>query len=508
MFTHRNSFVIAAALAVASLLATNAAQAQTPTAFTYQGELSSDGTPLTGQADLRAQLFTAATGGSPLGTAIDLPNTTVTNGLFTALLDFGNAFDAGQPRWVEISVRSPSGTGSFTTLTPRQPLTPAPLAQGLAGIPTARGGVETLDQAQESGTSSFNFDPGWQSWTAAFTGDLNRAELRLNSNIPRSFTVRVHRGLGTAGPVLGEGSTSVSAGERLKSIPLPNIPVEAGSVYTLEFTAQFVGVEFSSAQIPGASGFASPGGASNFWFRTFVTTPSFIDATASGVPWSGITGVPANVTASPWSAAASGIAYNAANVGIGTVAPLARLHISTGSLASSEWQTLFTNTANSTFRGGMRLADSGFFEVTNNAAIASPNFARLASTGAWSAVSDARLKTDITTADGNLAAALKLRPVNFRWLSDGTEDFGLIAQEVRAVLPRLVIGDESKDSLTLSYSQLSVVAIGAIQEQQAQRNADRAEIDRLARENADLKARLAAIEAALKQMDNDANEAK
>ncbi len=503
MFTHRNSFIIVAAFALASLLATNAAQAQTPTAFTYQGELSSDGTPLTGQADLRAQLFTAATGGSPVGAAIDLPNTTVTNGLFTALLDFANAFDAGQPRWVEISVRSPAGDGSFITLAPRQAITPAPFAHGLAGIATTRSGPESLDQAQDQGSSSYNLNPGWQSWTAAITGSLSRVELRLNSSTPRAYTVRVHRGLGTAGPVLGEGSTSVQPGERLKSIPLPNIPVEAGSVYTLEFTAQFVGVELSSAQIPGASGFASPGGASNFWFRTFVTTPSFIDATASGVPWSGITGVPANVTASPWSATASGIAYNAANVGIGTVAPLARLHISTGSLASSEWQTLFTNTANSTFRGGMRLGDSGFFDVTNNAANPSPNFARLASTGAWSAVSDARLKTDITTADGNLAAALKLRPVNFRWLSDGTEDFGLIAQEVRAVLPRLVIGDESKDSLTLSYSQLSVVAIGAIQEQQAQRNADRAEIDRLARENADLKARLAAIEAALKQMDND-----
>jgi len=150
---------------------------------------------------------------------------------------------------------------------------------------------------------------------------------------------------------------------------------------------------------------------------------------------------------------------------------------------------LFTNSANSTFRGGMRLADNGFFEVTNNAAVATPNFARLASTGAWTAVSDARLKFDVTTAEGNLAAALKLRPVNFRWKGDGTEDFGLIAQEVREVLPKLVTGDESKDSLTLNYSQLSVVAIGAIQEQQAR-------IDALARENADLKARLERLEKA------------
>ncbi len=57
-------------------------------------------------------------------------------------------------------------------------------------------------------------------------------------------------------------------------------------------------------------------------------------------------------------------------------------------------------------------------------------------------------------------------------------------------MPRLVTGNESKDSLTLNYSQLSVVAIGAIQEQQR-------EIERLARDNANLKARLERLEKAL-----------
>jgi hypothetical protein len=119
--------------------------------------------------------------------------------------------------------------------------------------------------------------------------------------------------------------------------------------------------------------------------------------------------------------------------------------------------------------------------------VGTPGFARLSSNANWTFVSDARLKTDVTTAEGNLAAAVKLRPVNFRWRGDGTEDFGLIAREAREVLPRLVIGDESKDSLTLNYSPLSVVAIGAIQEQQR-------EIDGLRSENADLKARLEKLE--------------
>jgi hypothetical protein len=189
---------------------------------------------------------------------------------------------------------------------------------------------------------------------------------------------------------------------------------------------------------------------------------------AQNVPWSGLTGQPS---------------------------------ITTGSVADSNWQMLFINTTNNTFRGGMRLSNSGFFEVTNGANAANPNLARLNSAGTWSAVSDARLKTDVTSAEGNLTAALKLRPVNFRWKGDGVEDFGLVAQEVREVLPRLVTGDEAKDTLTLNYSQLSVVAIGAIQEQQAQRVSDRTQFDSaLAQRDAEiaaLKARLAAIEAAL-----------
>ncbi len=163
--------------------------------------------------------------------------------------------------------------------------------------------------------------------------------------------------------------------------------------------------------------------------------------------------------------------------------------VSTDAIGSG-WQMLFTNTTVGNFRGGMRLADNGFFEVTNNSNIASPNFARLAGNGTWTAVSDARLKDDITSAENNLAAAMKLRPVNFRWKGDGVEDFGLIAQEVREVLPRLVTGDETNDTLTLNYSQLSVVAIGAIQELKADNDRKQREIDTL-------RARLERLEEAL-----------
>ncbi|MFO0859593.1 MAG: tail fiber domain-containing protein [Phycisphaerales bacterium] len=163
----------------------------------------------------------------------------------------------------------------------------------------------------------------------------------------------------------------------------------------------------------------------------------------------------------------------------------------TSAAVGTGWQFLLNNNSVPGFRGGLRLADSGFLEITNSAQLASPNFARLSSSGAWSAVSDARLKTDVTGVDGQLAAALKLRPVKFRWKFDGREDMGLIAQEVREVFPTLVSGDEVEGILSVNYSQLSVVAIGAIQELKAENDRKQREID-------DLKSRLERIEAKLK----------
>jgi hypothetical protein len=180
-------------------------------------------------------------------------------------------------------------------------------------------------------------------------------------------------------------------------------------------------------------------------------------------------------------------------LGIGTTQPTARLQVRSPSVPSG-FQVHVTNdaVANASFRTtGMRVSDAGFFEVSNT--IAGPNFARLSGTGAWSAVSDARLKSDVSPAEGLLDAALKLRPVTFRWNADGSKDTGLIAQEVRAVLPSFVVGDESREMLTVDYPHLSVVAIGAVQELESK-------VATLERENRRLQEQVTQIHAALQDM--------
>lgn len=94
------------------------------TAFTYQGRLNSGANAANGSYDLQFSLWSAASGPSQLGGNITNAATAVSNGVFTVTLDFGNQFP-GADRWLEIGVRT-NGNGAFTTLTPRQPLTPSP----------------------------------------------------------------------------------------------------------------------------------------------------------------------------------------------------------------------------------------------------------------------------------------------------------------------------------------------------------------------------------------------
>ena len=115
----------AAILALAAALPCTALAVGTE--FTWQGELRESGLPASGSYDFEFRLFAAATGGSPIGPVRSLPAQSITAGLYTALLDFGDQF-TGEPRWLEISVRR-AGQPTFTVLQPRQPLTATPYAQ-------------------------------------------------------------------------------------------------------------------------------------------------------------------------------------------------------------------------------------------------------------------------------------------------------------------------------------------------------------------------------------------
>lgn len=96
------------------------------TAFTYQGRLDNAGSPAHGSYDLRFTLYSTSEGTGAIQSQTNAA-TGITNGLFTATLDFGAGVFTGADRWLEIAVRT-NGAGTFDVLVPRQPLTPAPYA--------------------------------------------------------------------------------------------------------------------------------------------------------------------------------------------------------------------------------------------------------------------------------------------------------------------------------------------------------------------------------------------
>src|SRR5688572_6969881 len=99
--------------------------------FTYQGRLKDGGSPADGQYDFVFTLYDADSGGTQVGSPVNIADQSVTEGLFTVQLDFGSSPFQGSARWLEVAVR-PAGGGTYTTLDPRQPLTPVPYAMSLA----------------------------------------------------------------------------------------------------------------------------------------------------------------------------------------------------------------------------------------------------------------------------------------------------------------------------------------------------------------------------------------
>ncbi len=118
------------------------------TAFSYEGRLNTPSGPATGSYDLIFSLYSTNSGGYLIAGPVTNRATGVTNGLFTATLDFGPGVFNGYNYWLEIGVQTNGGNG-FTLLTPRQSLLPVPYAMFATAAGTLLG---TLPASQITGT--------------------------------------------------------------------------------------------------------------------------------------------------------------------------------------------------------------------------------------------------------------------------------------------------------------------------------------------------------------------
>jgi hypothetical protein len=106
--------------------------------------------------------------------------------------------------------------------------------------------------------------------------------------------------------------------------------------------------------------------------------------------------------------------------------------------------------------------------------------------------SDSRLKENITTLHFGLEQVQQLQPVAFNWRGGQADDlhYGLVAQEVMAVMPEIVsTGTDPDGLLSMNYSEIVPVLVNAIQEQQGQIESQEEQIHAL-------EARLSALESA------------
>jgi hypothetical protein len=97
------------------------------TAFTYQGQLQNNGALANGTFNLTFTLFNTNTSGTAVAGPVTNNGVAVSNGLFTVTIDFGSSPWNGETNWLEIAVET-NGSSPFTTLSPRQRVTPAPYA--------------------------------------------------------------------------------------------------------------------------------------------------------------------------------------------------------------------------------------------------------------------------------------------------------------------------------------------------------------------------------------------
>jgi len=104
------------------------AQAGIGTAFSYQGQLKDGGNPANGTYDFEFKLYSDPIVDSQVGPTVPAGDVTVTNGLFTVLLDFRSDVFNGEARYIAIGVRPGSSTGAYTPLFPRQTIAPVPYA--------------------------------------------------------------------------------------------------------------------------------------------------------------------------------------------------------------------------------------------------------------------------------------------------------------------------------------------------------------------------------------------
>lgn len=420
------------------------AMAQVGTAFTYQGKLEVSGVARDGTADFQFRLFASPTGTTQIGQTQALSNVQLDDGTFTAPIDFGAGIFDGQPRYLEIAVRSPAGSGAFVTLNPRQPITPTPYAIRVPGIDG-----HSLDAEDGSPTNAVFVNNDGNVGVGTVT-PLSKLDVRSgNGSYFRIDNLHgdIHANGGTDG-VFGIYNDTIAPTARTDFIVngQARMVINAGGgvgINTLDPVRRLDVVE------PGIF-------AARFTGLHPIGTVIEIHNPSSGSIWeAGVAGVQA-----PRGIITGGMYFFRQGEQDVTMV-----------MAPNQWVGLGVNNP------GFRL------DLPN---ISNPDGRGRANR--WDTYSSIRWKDNVRTVENALDKVMQLRGVRFDWKPQhgGAADIGFVAEEVGKVVPELVSWeDDGENAKGLAYDHITALTVEAIKEQQRQ-------IEDLKRQLAELMSRLEA----------------
>lgn len=222
-------------------------------AFTYQGKLYDSSNPVNSTADVRCSLWDASTDGTEIGSMVTVSSVVVADGLFSLELDFGPGSFDGNARWIEIAVRvphDPSDTQPYVTLSPRQPLRPAPYSvHALNSAPATLpdGGEWLLNSSLNVENNTFVIEHGNQN--IGIGTDIPIHKLDVHGNI---FANNAVIGINGVAKFIPDGSTI--------SVPIENaMAFNTGGIERVRITSNgSLGV----GRVPTANRFELNGNAS------------------------------------------------------------------------------------------------------------------------------------------------------------------------------------------------------------------------------------------------------
>jgi len=476
---------VRASLALAVMLALVPA-AQAMETLTYKGSLRDGDKAANGTYDLQVQLFTAEFGGAPVTFPITLPRVVVKGGSFQVPVDLPGKLPADQSVWLQAQIKPP-GSSAFYPLQGRQEINSTlggtcwetggnfGVLNGIVGsldsasplVTFTNGGAQVYLRAnggfeQDSSTASgvasaaFNSSTAEAANAAAFNSSTATASNAVSFNQSTASGVNaVAVNASTA-----RGINSFTAGRGIVQ------------------TAHTHSVVFGDDQINSFSSTA----ANQFMVRAqngvginIAPQDAFTELTLAGTPGNG-------ENADFWLKPPP----NATNQ--------SGINISAGGATTSFFGTPFNNAAfyidhrngpGTSFFTRLALESNGAVVIRSSTSNANAGVQMAPGAGAWSSLSDRRLKMSVVPADVSAilsrVVALPMSTWSYIAQGDGVRHIGPMAQDFASAFR---VGE---NDTTISTIDADGVALAAIQGLNA----------KLEAENSALRERLSALEAAV-----------